>query len=52
MCVKLSRFYWWFVFIYGNAGGTYPYTSKYLKYVEFLCNDNKKVIYNEKGFGF
>lgn len=23
-------FYWWFVYIYGNAGETYPYTSKIL----------------------
>lgn len=28
--LSLVVFYWWFVFIYGNAGGTYPYTSKIL----------------------
>lgn len=32
LCVlSLVVFYWWFVFIYGNAGGTYPYTSKILE---------------------
>lgn len=28
--LSLVVFYWWFVFIYGCAGATYPYTSKIL----------------------
>lgn len=29
--ISFVIFYWWFVYIYGNAGDTYPYSSKILE---------------------